>query len=33
MIGWRHMDAEVEEEGRQTDVTFDGPVVGVLFSF
>ena len=33
MLGWRHMDAEVEEEGRQTDVTFDGPVVGVLFSF
>ena len=33
MIGWRHMEAEVEEGGRETDVTFDGPIAGVLFSF
>ena len=33
ILGWRHMEAEVEEDGRQTDVTFDGPIAGVLFSF
>ena len=33
MFGWRHMEAEVEEGGRQTDISFDGPVAGVLFSF
>ena len=33
LLGWRHMEAEVEEDGRETDVTFDGPIAGVLFSF
>ena len=33
LIGWRHMELEVEESGRETDVTFDGPIAGVLFSF
>ncbi len=33
LLGWRHMEAEVEEDERQTDVAFDGPIVGVLFSF
>ena len=33
LFGWRHMDFEVEEDGRETDVTFDGPIAGVLFSF
>ena len=33
LLGWRHMEIEVEEDGRETDVTFDGPIAGVLFSF
>ena len=33
LFGWRHMELEVEEGGRKTDVTFDGPIAGVLFSF
>lgn len=33
LFGWRHMEFEVEESGRETDVTFDGPIAGVLFSF
>ena len=33
LFGWRHMELEVEESGRETDVTFDGPIAGVLFSF
>jgi hypothetical protein len=33
LFGWRHMEFEVEDGGRETDVTFDGPIAGVLFSF
>jgi len=33
LLGWRHMELEVEEGGRETDVTLDGPIAGVLFSF
>lgn len=33
LFGWRHMELEIEEGGRETDVTFDGPIAGVLFSF
>jgi hypothetical protein len=33
LFGWRHMELEVEEGGRTTDVSFDGPIAGVLFSF
>ena len=33
LLGWRHMELEVEEGGRETDVTFDGPIAGVWFSF
>src|SRR5688572_17718488 len=33
LFGWRHMEFEVEERGRETDVIFDGPIAGVLFSF
>ena len=33
LFGWRHMEFEIEEDGRETDVTFDGPIVGVYLSF
>ena len=33
LLGWRHMEIEIEEDGRETDLTFDGPVVGVHFAF
>ena len=33
LFGWRHMEVEVEESGRETDVTLDGPIAGVYFSF
>jgi hypothetical protein len=33
LVGWRHLELELEEDGRQTDVSFDGPLVGVLFGW
>ena len=33
LFGWRHMELEVEEGGRETDVTMDGPIAGVNFRF
>ena len=33
LVGWRHLELELEEEGRQTDVSFDGPLVGVMFGW
>jgi hypothetical protein len=33
LFGWRHMEIEVEDGGRKTDVTFDGPIAGVRFGF
>jgi hypothetical protein len=33
LFGWRHLELEVEDSGRETDITMDGPIVGVLFSF
>jgi len=33
LFGWRHMELEVEDGGRETDLTMDGPIAGVLFSF
>lgn len=33
LFGWRHMELEVEEGGRETDITMDGPIAGVLFRF
>lgn len=33
LFGWRHMEIEVEEAGRETEVTLDGPIVGVRFGF
>ena len=32
-VGWRHMEIEVEDQGRKTDVGFDGPIAGVTFGF
>ena len=33
LFGWRHLAIELEEDGRQTEISFDGPVVGVLFGW
>jgi hypothetical protein len=33
LFGWRHMEFEVDEAGREIDTTFDGPIAGVLFGF
>jgi hypothetical protein len=33
LLGWRHMELEVENEGVQTDLTMDGPIAGVQFGF
>ena len=33
MVGWRHMELEVEDQGRKIDVGFDGPIAGVAFGF
>jgi len=32
-IGWRHMAIEVEQQGLEIDVGFDGPIAGVSFGF
>ena len=33
LLAWRHMELEVDKSGRNTDVTLDGPLVGVMFSW
>jgi hypothetical protein len=33
VAGWRHLQIELEDNGRQTDVSFDGPLVGVSFGW
>lgn len=33
LLGWRHMELDIEEAGRDIDTTFDGPIAGVLFGF
>lgn len=33
LVGWRHLEIELEQDGRQTEVSFDGPLVGVLFGW
>jgi hypothetical protein len=33
LFGWRHLELDIERDGRQTDVSFDGPLVGVLFGW
>lgn len=32
-VGWRHMQLEVSDQGREIDVGFDGPIAGVAFGF
>lgn len=33
LLGWRHMEIEIESNGVQTDLTMDGPFAGVMFGF
>jgi hypothetical protein len=33
LFGWRHLEIEVRESSRRTDVSFDGPLVGVMFGW
>ena len=33
LVGYRHLDVEVEEDGRKTEVQFDGPFLGVMFGW
>ncbi len=33
LFGWRHLELEFEQDGRETEVTMDGPLLGVMFGW